>query len=479
MDITVSNYIGNNGYTIRKECLEQGDVKLIKSDLTVRPYIPSSPIQAPSFPVYRETEHTIHIPRFYGIEHYGLPDVISIPKGDDINVKFEGGLREYQTNIVKEYIKNTSLTHGGGGLLEIPCGEGKTVIALKILSELRKKTLVIVHKTFLGNQWIERINQFLPGARIGRLQGQINDIENKDIVIGMLQSLSMKEYAEDEFKSFGLIIVDECHHISSEVFSRSLTKIITFYTLGLSATMQRKDGLSKVFKMFLGDIVFSKQRDKTDTVLIKAIEYITHDPEFNKVMMDQRGNPAYSSMISKLCAFGPRTEFILNVIITELKNDPLQQIIVLAHNRNVLEYIHDAIEHRKISTVGYYLGGMKEPALKASELARVIIATYAMAAEALDIKTLTTLLLVTPKTDVVQAVGRILRVKHERPMVVDIIDTHDLFKSQWVKRKKYYKSNNYKIMYTNSRDYMLNKWKESVDAPKKNKCLIDVNALTM
>ena len=102
-----------------------------------------------------------------------------------------------------------------------------------------------------------------------------------------------------------------------------------------------------------------------------------------------------------------------------------------------------------------------------------------MAAEALDIKTLTTLLLVTPKTDVVQAVGRILRVKHERPMVVDIIDTHDLFKSQWVKRKKYYKSNNYKIMYTNSRDYALNKWKESIDPPKKNKCLIDIASLKL
>ena len=58
MDNVVSNYIGNNGYTIRKDCLEQGDIKVIKNDLTVRPYIPSSPIQAPSFPVYRETEHT-------------------------------------------------------------------------------------------------------------------------------------------------------------------------------------------------------------------------------------------------------------------------------------------------------------------------------------------------------------------------------------------------------------------------------------
>uniref|UniRef100_A0A6C0HPX2 Helicase ATP-binding domain-containing protein n=1 Tax=viral metagenome TaxID=1070528 RepID=A0A6C0HPX2_9ZZZZ len=477
MDTAEPTYIGIHGYTIKKECLEQGGLKLIKNDLNVRPYIPSSPIQSPSFPVYTETEHNIHVPRFYGIEHYGLPDVINVPRGTDIKLKFEGSLRDYQTDIVKEYIKNTSTTHGGGGLLEIPCGEGKTVIALKILSELNKKTLVIVHKTFLGNQWIERINQFLPGARIGKLQGQINDIEDKDIVIGMLQSLSMKEYAEDEFKSFGLIIVDECHHISSEVFSRSLTKIITFYTLGLSATMQRKDGLSKVFKMFLGDIVFSKQRDKTDTVLIKAIDYIANDSEFNKVIMDQRGNPAYSSMISKLCSFGPRSEFIISVIITELKNDPLQQIIVLAHNRNVLEYIHDAIEHRKIATVGYYLGGMKEADLKSSELDKVIIATYAMAAEALDIKTLTTLLLVTPKTDVVQAVGRILRVKHARPMVVDIIDTHDLFKSQWAKRKKYYKSNNYKIMHTNSRDYVLNKWNEIVDTPKKNKCLIDVSSI--
>ena len=88
---------------------------------------------------------------------------------------------------------------------------------------------------------------------------------------------------------------------------------------------------------------------------------------------------------------------------------------------------------------------MKEADLKKSELKQVIIATYAMAAEALDIKTLTTLILATPKTDVVQAVGRILRVKHDRPLVIDIIDSHDVFMSQWQKRRKYYASNNYAI----------------------------------
>ena len=113
---------------------------------------------------------------------------------------------------------------------------------------------MIVHKSFLLNQWVERIQEFLPTAKIGRIQGPIMDIEGADIVIGMLQSLSMKNYPESTWSCFGLMIVDECHHISSEVFSRALVTIVTKYTLGLSATMKRKDGLTDVFKMFLGDI---------------------------------------------------------------------------------------------------------------------------------------------------------------------------------------------------------------------------------
>jgi superfamily II DNA or RNA helicase len=141
-----------------------------------------------------------------------------------------------------------------------------------------------------------------------------------------------------------------------------------------------------------------------------------------------------------------------------------QQIMILAHNRNLLTYLHDAIEHRKLATAGYYVGGMKELDLKKSETCQVIIATYAMAAEALDIKTLTTLILATPKTDVIQAVGRILRVKHERPLVVDIIDSHEVFLSQWQKRRKYYASNNYKIMHTKSHLYASGKWTELSDS---------------
>jgi len=452
------SYLGSKGYTIYKESIDANELLSLKEELTVKAYIPKSPIQPPSFPVYRENASKIYIPRYYGIENYGHPHEMKIPKGENINVPFIGNLRADQLNIVDIFMKNTNPNTGGGGLLDIPCGKGKTVDGCKIISVCGKKTLVVVHKEFLMNQWIERIGQFLPSARVGKIQGQIIDIENKDIVIGMLQSLSMKEYPEDMFNSFGLTIVDECHHISSEVFSRSLQKIITFYTLGLSATMQRKDGLTKVFKMFLGDIIYQEKRENDDQVLVKGIEYKTNDEEFNKVVYDYRGNPAFSTMISKLCTYNRRSEFIIKVLQTELKIKPDQQVMILAHNRNLLTYLHDAIKHRNIATAGYYVGGMKEIDLKKTELCQVVIATYSMAAEALDIKTLTTLILATPKTDIVQAVGRILRIKHERPLVIDIIDSHDLFMSQWQKRRKYYISNKYKVIHTNSNLYESNKW---------------------
>jgi len=99
------------------------------------------------------------------------------------------------------------------------------------------------------------------------------------------------------------------------------------------------------------------------------------------------------------------------------------------------------------------VGGMKEADLKASESRKVIIATYAMASEGLDIKTLTTLIMASPKTDVCQSVGRILRVKHGRPLVIDIVDQQDIFRNQWQKRRAYYVKQNYDILMTDSPTY--------------------------
>ena len=347
-----------------------------------------------------------------------------------------------------------------------------TVMGLKIISLLAKKTLIIVHKEFLMNQWIERIAEFLPGARVGKIQGPLFDIYDKDIVIGMIQTIYDKEYPADAFSSFGLTIVDEVHRIGSEQFSRTLLKTITPNMLGISATVDRKDQLTKVLYMFIGNKIYSEKRSADDEVGVRAIQYVSGDPEFNEVAYDFRGSPKYSTMISKLCEFGPRSDFIVKVVGDLIRENPENQIMILCHNRSLLTYLHDAIEYRKIASTGYYVGGMKQADLNETEKKAIVLATYAMAAEALDIKSLSTLVMVTPKTDITQSVGRILRVKHENPIIVDIVDSHDLFQNQWKQRRQFYKKCNYRIKQIDSRKYsdMTNDkdW-ATVFEPKKQK----------
>ena len=477
----LNTYIGQKGYTILKKELNDQQVSLIKKELMVRPYIPGSPVNnnVKSFPAYRESVQKYYLPRYFGEEHFGAAKEMKLAEGDNISVAFNGELREHQWGPVNSYLNKVRATStGGGGLLDLPCAFGKTSLSLYILSQLKKKTLVLVHKEFLFNQWIERIQQFLPGARIGKIQGPVIDIEDKDIVLGMIQSLSMKEYPPSVFESFGFTIIDEVHHISSEVFSNTLFKLVTKYMLGLSATMNRKDGTSKIFKMFLGEVVFKENRKQDHPVVVRAVEYKIDDEEFNEIVYDFRGNPQFSTMITKLCNYNRRSEFILQVLGDMLRENPNQQVMILAHNKSLLKYLYDAIVARNIASVGYYVGGMKEAALKESESKKVIIATYSMAAEGLDIKTLTTLIMATPKTDIEQSVGRILRERHGTPVVVDVIDKHDLFQKQWAKRKTFYRKQNYKIIHTTSVDYTpdTSKWRV---VESKNKTIADATCSEM
>jgi superfamily II DNA or RNA helicase len=233
--------------------------------------------------------------------------------------------------------------------------------------------------------------------------------------------------------------------------------------LGLSATMERKDGTTYVFKQFLGEVVFKGERDEEHDVEVRAIEFVSKDAEFNTVEYDFRGNPKYSTMIVKLCDYAERSDFIVRIVADLVKEQPGAQIMILAHNRSILTYLHDSIQDKRIATAGYYVGGMKEASLKATEDKQVVVATYAMAAEALDIKTLNTLVMVTPKTDIVQSVGRILREKHDKPLVIDIVDKHDVFQNQWTKRRRYYKKCGYTIKAIDSTKYEgfsdMTKWK--------------------
>ena len=463
--IRTSSYLGKKGYTIPKSLILKEDEEYLRKELFVKPEVIGANFGNPSdeenaFPVFRENANKFYLPRFYGIHRYGLPSRSEIAQGADINVTFSKSLRDYQEKIIGVYTKyvNTPICSGSeqvgsGGILQVPCGQGKTIMALKIISNLKKKTLIIVHKEFLMNQWIERIAEFLPGANVGKIQGQVFDIEGKDIVIGMVQTLYDKEFHPDAFAQFGLTIIDEVHRIGSEQFSRTLFKTITPYMLGISATVERKDKLTKVLYMFIGDMIYSEDRKNDDLVTVRAINYVANDTEFNEVERDFRGNPKYSTMITKLCGYGPRSDFIIKVVSDLLQEDIEKQIMILCHNRSLLTYLYEGIMHRDLASEGYYVGGMKQEKLQETEEKQIVLATYAMAAEALDIKTLSSLIMVTPKTDITQSIGRILRVKHANPIVVDIVDKHDIFQNQWAQRRRFYKKCNYRIRQIDSLNY--------------------------
>jgi superfamily II DNA or RNA helicase len=313
--------------------------------------------------------------------------------------------------------------------------------------------MILVHKEFLMNQWIERIQEYAPQARVGKIQAQIYDVDNKDIVIAMIQTMYNRPFPQDTYSQFGLTIIDEVHRIGSEEFSKTLLKTITPYMLGISATVERKDKLTKLLHMFIGPMVYSSEQKQDDPVCVRGIVFKTSDAEFNETETDFRGKPKYSTMISKLCEFGPRKDFLVRILQDLCEENPDAQIMILAHNRSLLSYLYQAIQHRGFATVGFYVGGMKQSQLKTTEEQNIVLATYAMAAEALDIKTLSILVLATPKTDIVQSVGRILRVKHEKPIVIDVVDSHDLFQNQWRKRKTYYRKCNYRIRSIDSTHY--------------------------
>ena len=240
----------------------EGPLQEIKKELTVRPIVNGDYwFPPPPFKVFKIIKNGICVPRFYGIEKLGEPKEDRRPQPTRIRTKFAGTLRDatHQNEALAAALK------AGHGVLSLPCGFGKTTVSLAIACKLGYRTMIVVHKQFLADQWRERIQQFCPGATIGIVQQDKKEVDC-DFVIAMLQSLSLKEYNFSDFESVGTLIVDEAHHICAKVFSQSLFKMCPKHIFGLSATPERKDGLTKVLHWFMGPTFFAVERKNQEQV---------------------------------------------------------------------------------------------------------------------------------------------------------------------------------------------------------------------
>lgn len=439
------------GYGIPKKN-NQELIQKLKEDLTVSPRINTSlgNAQPISFPLYLENDTKLYVPRNYGLDNFGVPNDIKIHKGTNApRLIFQGSLRPSQEQYITAYIKAANDPLKMGGIISAKCGEGKTVMSVYISCYFKKKTLFIVHKDFLGDQIKKCLETFVPNATIGKIKQNVVDVDNKDVVIASLQSLAKRDYGRDVFKEFGLVIIDECHHTGAQVFSRALKKINAPLTLGLSATLNRKDGLRKVFEYFLGKPVIKNNIKEDSDMIVHMHKYYKPDINYSQVKLLWNGNPNSAKMITSICEYKPRTLMIIDLIKDLLSKDTERQILILSERRNHLLDLEKIIIEQEITDVGYYVGGMTMSELKKSEKKQIILATYQMASEGMDIPTLNTLILASPYTSIEQSIGRIQRQKKDErkyiPLTIDIWDNFSVFDKKGYTRKRFYDKNNYKV----------------------------------
>lgn len=453
---TQATLLSVNGYGILKEGNEDLIADL-KTELTMMPNagfsMGTGDDGEKTFTIYTENDKRLYLPRFYALQKFGIPDKCTLTEGEHRpDMEFKGTLREQQLEPVNNFIKAATDPTRRGGIISVPCGFGKTIMSVYIACHFKRKTMFVSHKDFLNQQFLETVKTFVPNAKVGIIKQSKVDVTDKDFVIASLQSLAMRDYDIDIFKQFGLVIIDEVHHLGAEVFSRVFRKLNVNMILGLSATLNRKDGMRKVFEHYIGKSVYKFAKKEKATVNVEIHKYFTSDITYSEPKMLWNGKPNSAAMINNICSYQPRTDYVITVLKRVLDTEPDRKVLILSERRQQLTDIEKLVTQTLgIESVGYYVGGLTQAALDASAQKQIILATYQMAAEGMNIPTLNTVIFASPISDIQQAIGRILREKpSERkyiPLCIDILDEFSIFSRKGQARIKYYTTNDYNIQY--------------------------------
>jgi superfamily II DNA or RNA helicase len=426
MKVTVSSYAW-----LPKAELTIVQQQALKAKLTIVPRKVGNHPGPPPAPVYlfKETDQLLGIAReFFSAnrkEHHEVD--LQVTGGDKTawsDLSFAATLRSEQAQAL-EVLAHEYGTGRLGAMIRASPGWGKTVFACALMAKLQVPTLVIVHKEFLMKQWKERIEQFLPDAKVGICQGDVCDFEGKHVVIAMVHSLSQRTYPLEFLRWPGLMIVDECHRIGAATWAPVPAYFPTRYRLGLSATPRRKDGAENVFFYHLGPIIFSAKEQRMHPKIRKVYS------DFHLAATD-RLNPALISkplLLRFLCASTKRNEQIIEQLRLAVISG--RKILVLSERLEHLTTLEQMLKDSwgnfsktPAPTTGQYVGGMKEEDYEESSGCQVIFATAQLVSEGFDLPALDTLFLTTPVSDAEQAVGRILRPFEgkKEPVVVDFRD---------------------------------------------------------
>ncbi|HRE62835.1 MAG TPA: DEAD/DEAH box helicase family protein [Ferruginibacter sp.] len=398
------------------------------------------------FKFVEETENEVFIPRgFIGklirfcrenkIEH----DFIDERKKQKSNpYLFNAQLRDHQQTVVESIAKKDL------GVIVAPPGSGKTIVALKIISDKQQPALILVHRKQLVEQWSERVETFLgiPKNEIGKI-GQGKSKVGKKITIATIQSISKelgKTEKENILTAFGTIIVDECHHIPAETFRNTIAKLQTFYLYGLTATPFRKYNDGKLIFIHLGEVIAEIKSSEISTSKQAKIIIINTELEvpFNSK------TDKFETLSKILVHDSIRNKLILEDVKAEINKG--KKVVIITERK---EHIDSLYQYLKQSYEAITLSGedsevttnSKWKVLKSGNY-QALITTGQFFGEGTDLQNANCLFLVYPfsfEGKLIQYIGRVQR-SEVAPTIYDYRDIKiDYLNKLFLKRNTYYR----------------------------------------
>lgn len=408
---------------------------------------------------YREEGDQIILPRGFlssfevGLRRSGFEPS---PKYRTVDSKFSKRLTKIKLRPHQEPAVQAILS-SNQGIYQAPPGSGKTVTILEAVRRSKQKTLILVDKVTIAEQWRERAAEFL-GIDIGFIgDGQWDE---RDITVALRQSIyARREEAEKSgfFQKFGLVVFDECHHSSSDSYQFIIQKFSPTHLIGVSATPHKNEGMEKVIKLMLGKLIHRTTDSELQglnilmkpRVEVKETEFYA---EYKSWVFNGKEMNNYQSVIKKLVN-DPKRNAQIAFHISSLEK---RKILVVTKRLSHIDTLKDLVSAIAPDTPILKLTGKEKSKERQSILKDIeSLASYVIfstvADEALDIPSLDTLFLVFPTKNaglIEQQIGRIERFSEgkESPLVIDYNDKSvSILNNQFYKRLSVYRSKDMNI----------------------------------
>ncbi len=404
------------------------------------------------------------VPMFHFQDLHAIAsEVLDIRRpGFPIDFKFTSGYKPGQLEVVKKF---RHLIHMGatGIILEAPPGFGKTVVLIKILSMLKRSALVVVPRSNLIGQWIERFTEHsdLTEDDIGWAKdGRVN-WKDKKIVVGLVHTLALDRFGKEFKQNFGVTVFDEVDRsVPPQTFAPVVEMFPSMYRLGASATLERPDGLEVIFQEHVGEYVVT---GRSRTRLKPKVLFVRYHEGSGFVWPGSKKLNRRGMILSKLAGNFKRNTLLAYYI--KLIWNSERQCLVLSDRTAQLQELKKILVAEDIppEQIGFYVrrlpkgkkvrGKQKYQQLTQDDRDRaarcqVVMATYGMIALGTDIPELAGLVYATPQSETEQAKGRIERdlVGKQTPVVVDILDWYYEDCQNWGrKRLAHYRSQGLKV----------------------------------